>query len=829
MERNNYDSSQNVIEFNNSDIDEKLDNLEELDDVVEQFSQENPTIESSYKERVTFAPTSLTFGEYLTPDVIAPIIDDDDNMQYNNLKKRYDMGIPSNVEGVDPTEIEKAKSSKLSIKLQVDAITQAFENLLNDKMKSSNRITEKITISPSSDDAYIGNTINAFAYVFSKLAKNHRSSTKYHFLNIHIPFDKQSNGYNLKKAKGEILEKPLSRLVYDLSVKHLLKTIITKNNTNEFIRFNDTTKRWEEINEKTALSFVKNKIDNLLGQIGLEEFSSSLSAKNARDSIIQKITNQSSSEKAMLYRFTIDNPRYVQFKDTIYNMEEHSIAKATQYFKLSNYHNYRLPMGSLTIDKLDEVVAEHELTINDFLNTNEHLNNHDDLGKFFVSLDDYGVTKQSVKEQAQLLIDRFEYTTQGYMFLINFIGSLFDHEANLLTFPILSGGGGLGKSMLLSSIVVDRIIGSENNSSLDQSRLEKANQFTSSALFEKEINSISEMKGSYFSNDFIKLIKSSGEDKQEIEFKNSNSFSASLYARFIGVSNKDQVPKIKSSEIDDEGIRRRIAIIHCRDFNSITGESKDEFSNIKKVNMEERFPKDEMLSDESIGAFALYAMMTYEENRQNGAIQKFSRNGGASKQVVEGLTNQKIVSDTKDYFNKNDRFRQIAFILADAYVSDMNEDDNIYRYCLTEQPPKQYDTLQDWLTVLKTSTVKDIYNVWYSNNFESRQNKSAIVEYLENENNMSKVQTSDDNYVTSTGTGKKRVRSYGRTFAYFIINILLEDGSIKYFKILNDGTYEIVAKNDEKHIVDENGTLFLDDTEIISRDFVQHLEIEKAK
>src|SRR5699024_12351768 len=89
-------------------------------------------------------------------------------------------------------------------------------------------------------------------------------------------------------------------------------------------------------------------------------------------------------------------------------------------------------------------------------------------------------------------------------------------EANLLTFPILSGGGGLGKSMLLSSIIVDRIIGSENNSSLDQNRLEKANQFTSSSLFEKEVNSISEMKGSYFNHDFIKLIKSAGEDKQEI-------------------------------------------------------------------------------------------------------------------------------------------------------------------------------------------------------------------------------------------------------------------------------------------------------------------------
>lgn len=810
MERNTNKSNnpQNIINFNN---------LDENDELVDDFVQNNPS--DTNVHQYTLSPTSLTYGEYLTPDVIAPIINDDDNKQFNNLKKRYNMGIPDNVENLSNEEVRKAKSNKFSIKLQADAIIEAFENLLNNKMKSSNRITESITLSPSSDESSIGNTINAFAYVFSKLAKNYNSSTKYHFLNIHIPFDKQINGYNLKKAKGEILEKPLSRLVYDLSIKHLLKTIITKNNTNEFIRFNDSSKRWEEINEKTALSFVKNKIDNLLGQIGLEDFSSSLSVKNARDSIMQKITNDSSSQKAMLYRFTIDNPRYVQFKDTIYNMEEHSIAKATQYFKLSNYHDYRLPMGDLTMDKLNEITSSYELTIMDFLNKSEKVYENDDLSKFFIKLEDYGVTKEMIEEKAQLLIDRFKYTTSGYMFLINFIGSLFDHEANLLTFPILSGGGGLGKSMLLSSIIVDRIIGSENNSSLDQNRLEKANQFTSSSLFEKEVNSISEMKGSYFNHDFIKLIKSAGEDKQEIEFKNSNSFSASLYARFIGVSNKDQVPKIKSTEIDDEGIRRRIAIVHCRNFNTHSSDINDEFGNIKNINMAERFPKDKMLSDESIGAFALYAMMTYEENRQRGAIQEFSRNGGASKQVVKGLTTQKIVSDTKAYFNNNDRFRQIAFVLADAYTSDMKDSDNIYRYSLTEQPPKKYDTFQDWLTVLKRKTVKELYNVWYANEFESRQNKSAIVNYLEHDNEMPKTQLSDEHFIKESGIGARGVRCYGRDFAFFICDILYNDTDIVYFE-LNDDNEEIPLANEHECSNKDN---------LISYDYVQMLEKEKME
>src|SRR5699024_3020733 len=97
----------------------------------------------------------------------------------------------------------------------------------------------------------------------------------------------------------------------------------------------------------------------------------------------------------------------------------------------------------------------------------------------------------------------------------------------------------------------------------------------------------------------------------------------------------------------------------------------------------ERFPKDKMLSDESIGASALYAMMTYEENRQRGAIQEFSRNGGASKQVVKGLTTQKIVSDTKAYFNNNDSFRQIAFVIADAFTSDLIDREHIYSFSLS--------------------------------------------------------------------------------------------------------------------------------------------------
>lgn len=477
--------------------------------------------------------------------------------------------------------------------------------------------------------------------------------------------------------------------------------------------YNVYTKRWS-INGKGNLMAILSKQFDFLGNF-FNINNIDTARKDFLPAIFNKFDMVDDSNDNMLNAYTLDHPYLVQFKDKVYDMENDELLDMKHEYKLQNYHDYDLGYSDENGNKL---------------------------------------SMEQLEEKCSTILERFKilHYEEDMSFILTLIGSLFCHTDFWQVLPIITGGGGLGKSMLYDKLIAQYVIGTKNYSSLGQQELDSkksSSSFLLSSIYGTELNIVAETNGSYLSTSLIQTFKKIG-DSITINQKFEKPFTTHLYSTFIMLGNDGQIPHIPSSSADDDGLMRRIFIISCRH-----KKTKVEFEKANGKSIIDAFPMKKLKSE--VPYFALYCMKTFMAKRHH--ISELANIGGATERVIEGFTSKNIVKSTKDYFNSHNRNKEFFVWLGHHYVNRYN--DNV----------RNSSHFGKWLSSLKATEVKDMY-VWYFKKHypNSHATQQDLESYLRNKHEItSRVITSQ------LESEKGKARRYGSQFSDLVQSVIIDN------------------------------------------------------
>lgn len=329
------------------------------------------------------------------------------------------------------------------------------------------------------------------------------------------------------------------------------------------------------------------------------------------EELLKKLLKGIKYEKELqnaIISWSIKHPNLVQFKDTVYDIEKHAIAKMSPEFMLYNYHNYRLPIESVNLDELTEEDG-------------------------FVPLKE---TMAEMEEKSKFVIERLSFLTKETEFVTTVIGNSFCHNDDFTVFPILEGDTALGKSWFFG-ILADCLYSWKNVSYVTEFDLGRSSKRYISSTFGKEFNLMGDMFDVVMNQRFVEFIKlkANSEKGQQLGLKN--------YVQMLGLATTGQTPVIPKKFKDDDDIKRRIVRIKCND----KPKTNDDLDTKK-------FTKEAL--SEKMPHFALLSMMKLQQHKDNGNVLKFMYEvDGCSKYPIEGFTSQDMVDSTVSYFKQQKR------------------------------------------------------------------------------------------------------------------------------------------------------------------------------
>lgn len=573
------------------------------------------------------------------------------------------------------------------------------------------------------------NYINALSYYLLQMVEKYSSEVV--FFSYFTSID--NNTSNIKHHY-EFDFQCFALLVYKEYYSDVLK--ISKKETKSpepYYFFNSEKNRWFMVSERLVQDTLKKNIDVLLKLLGFRQHTKKQTIPTVKE-IITSIGTLYDDGQNALVEWTMDHPNLVQFKDTVYDIETRSIAKMNPSFLLCNYHDYRLPIKSVNLD---------ELKVEDG----------------FVPIEE---TIEELEEEAQLILERLSIISNEKEFLMTVFGNGFCHHNEFLTFPILEGGAGLGKSWFFG-LLTKSLYNSENMSYTDQDDLNDNSSFVLSNMYRKEFNLIGELNGNFMSQTFINVIKTKMSDESEIKMKFRPSVNATVYAQVFSLSNKGQVPAIPDRFVNDDGLNRRVVRIICNKSNGKAIDSKK----YSREALKEKIPH-----------FALLSMLFLQKHRDNGNISEFTQVvSGASKYAIKGFTSEEMVDSTSSYFKQQDRKRRFFLSLYTTFIAMNKNSTEFNSLPLTARITKKeeeedisgYDKLEkfkDWLESLTCGDVHKYFESFFKTNYQSsNMSKDKLVEYLE----LHGIVKGNRSY-----KGKRNNR-YGKPFAEHVEQIMLEE------------------------------------------------------
>lgn len=485
------------------------------------------------------------------------------------------------------------------------------------------------------------------------------------------------------------------------------------------------------------------------------------------NTLFKSIKSVEDKDVDYIEKFTQAFPQWVQFKDLVYDLREHKVAKAQPFFKLKQYHDYRIPTG-LTEDEIDNLPIDDELNGIDFENGlhKDILKSDNELSKKIKNLFvDCTITKEEVRKNADIFIRRMNenFSEDKHEFILSILGNLFFHSNDWAVIPFIRGGAGIGKSKLFN-FVAEELIQDGNFTNIDQGKLERKSNFIESAFYGKEYNLIGELKGKVLSAEVANYFKATISDNVSIERKGLSHKSTKIYAKPIALGNVGQMPSIPTDDANDGGLKRRIVIIDCEKM-----PKTDDFDN--------EYPENELRKVKS--DFALLCMMTFNAHKKDIGKFQHPKYSGCTNQSISGFTSQNMVKATQSYFTSHDRYRKFMCTLPDKYRQQCEE---------VHKPSAEYmeepARFREWLNIQSSATIKKWFIEWYNEEYpRTNVNKEKFAIYLNETHNIYEKarkfklehEYNPNQNVKKQKRKDKSVRGYGKQFTELVESIVLED------------------------------------------------------
>lgn len=576
--------------------------------------------------------------------------------------------------------------------------------------------------------------LNALILFNYEIAQTYGSNAT--FLNFHFE-DKTDYNKKTQSLTGyfeyhfDISIEGLSEYLFETTYQRYAKLSRTQSGSNKPYYFYDVTNyNWDMVNTDYISNVLSAHIKDLLKLLGVPK-STKIYPQIVKN-IFHSFGRLVDTKGDMLYLYSKKYPNLVQFHDVVYDMDTDKFAIMSDKFMLLHHHDYRIPTGYenyLEDNSQRELLAEQGFI-------------------------DLNITDDELREKCSKLLERLSilHYDDDIEFILTVIGSLFRHDNSWQVAPIIVGGGALGKSMIYNEIIGVNAVGSSNFSTLGQDEIDNGSDFLVSTLYGKELNLVTETNGSYLSPKFLVTFKRFG-DNRDINKKFKEPFQASITAPTIMLGNTGQIPGIPSSYSNDEGLRRRIFIVNCRDKSY-----KVKFQEEHGMTIREYFKMDELIAE--VPYFTLLCIRTFMKNLYNGNISKLDDVYGATEKVIKGFTNERIVKNTQDYFKSHNRNREFIVWLAEEFTSHPDASSD-----------KTIDTFKEWLTMLPTKEIKSMYLWWFKDKYTSVTPKEQdLEEYLKNT-----LDVQSESGVTVVNGTQKRLKRYGKRFADIVVDIVNED------------------------------------------------------
>lgn len=608
-------------------------------------------------------------------------------------------------------------------KYHYDEIVYIFNNF-KQLDESQYKPSVKMGFDAQKFDSNCVNFINALSYFILNQLNDFTTSILFFSYKMKIDQDTEE-----RKHYFDFNPDAFALLLYKRYYVDILKKSIAEDKSSTPYYFYDANDyKWRMVSDVFVSDRIKNNVRTLMNLLGFVGGMSKYRPHIAKE-IMTSIEYLDDKGENALQKWTLNNPTLVQFKDTVYDIKNHSIAKMTSKFMPRHYHDYRLPIESVNLD---------ELKVEDG----------------FIPLTE---TIEDVEPKAQLVLERLQIITDEKPFMLTVFGNGFCHHNSFLTFPILEGGAGIGKSWFFE-LLSKNMFGQENISSSDQDDLAKDSDFILEGIYGSEFNLIGELNGNFMKQSFINTLKSKLSDSTEIKMKFRKPVFSHIHAQMLALSNKGQAPAIPDGYVNDDGIKRRIVRIACN-------EQKQPLD-------EKRFSRENLV--EQLPSFAFLCMMTYKKHLDERKISEFTRNIGCTIKPIKGFTSQTMVDTTKDYFKKQDRKRKFflslypTFVNRSKYFASDGYSDFPREAKLTSDDSRT-DRLQkfkEWLKSLKVSEVDRLFKEYFDAKYRaSNVNEDKLSEYLA-------LYGIKQKRTTYKG---KSIRSYGKEFVEFVESVFIDE------------------------------------------------------
>lgn len=706
-----------------------------------------PHFETPQKEKAFYSSLLTTLNKKTIR-----LLDNEDNDLDSRLNERCSKGTKAN-----------------ELLSEIKYILTNFQHIDSSTFETS----PKLQLSTRSSHEHMENSrdfFDAMTYAMYEIAKTY--STNAVFINMTYSLDivsrddaKQSDKQKNFKVEPTIVsyhidDKALGYFLYHVLYKNRLMASFSKSeNAKPYYSYNETLNHWEfNVGRTMKNKEIKNYADNLCDFLNYDYDTGSKNKKfsvdRAFNNALKNIRYVKDNRIDYLEKFTQAFPQWVQFEDLIYDLREHKVAKAQPFFKLKQYHDYRIPTG-LTDDEMDNLPIDDELNGIDFENGlhDDILKSDNDISRRIKDLFvDCTITKEEVRKKADIVIRRMSenFSEDKHEFVLSVLGNLFYHSSDWAVILFVRGGAGIGKSALFN-YYSEHIIQDDNYSNINQIKLENDSRFIENAFYGKEFNLIGELNGDVLHKNVIQYFKDTLSNSVSIEEKGGNHKSSKIYAKVIALGNDGQIPTVKTTDANDGGLKRRIVLIDCLKEPKTNDFFKD-------------YPMDKMRSAKTY--FAMLCMMTFNAHQKDIAKFQHPNYGGCSNRVIDGFTSTEMVKSTQKYFASHDRYRKFMCTIPDRY-RDYCKDTHTPSAEFMEEP----SIFRKWLNFQTAKTIKDWFYEWYSEEYpHSNINKDRFAIYLEDTHN---IKEKARRYEFA---GKSKViRGYGESFTELVEEVVYED------------------------------------------------------
>lgn len=511
---------------------------------------------------------------------------------------------------VDEIKELKERSENGYAKKHFEEITNLLDNV---RTIDAVRFTPDVDLRVSETD--VTNTfafMDAIAYKMYLIFKEFSSSNVFFEVDCQLKdeSDEKDGKVKFEKVTSKVNPLNLANYLYNAVYRNrLFKSHANSGTKKRFYVYDECRKRWFDGHGKSLISNeIMRHVITIVRKLGITSYPKGFNKKAVAKQVLLLVDTIEDEEQSAIISWTLKNPNLVQFKDMVYDIEKHAIAKMSPKFMLCNYHDYRLPIKSV---KLNELTEEDG----------------------FIPLKE---TIAEMEEKSQLILERISLLTKEKEFITTVIGNGFCHNDDFTVFPILEGDTALGKSWFFN-VLTKYLYGLGNVSYVTQYDLGRSSKRYNSSTFGEEFNLMGDMFGVVMNQRFVEFIK------LKTNSENGQQFGLNNYVQMLGLATSGQTPVIPKKFNDDDDIKRRIVRIKCNDRSKINDDLDTE-----------KFTKVALIKE--MPYFALFSMMKLQQHKDNGNVLKFMYEvDGASKHPIDGFTSQDMVDSTVSYFKQQKR------------------------------------------------------------------------------------------------------------------------------------------------------------------------------